>query len=176
MTKFREIDPKLYYGNEQFTSYIKDNPDKYWRLDELTDYTPEDMAALIKQETSIDLALPGSIYVMIKLWHQEEIPEEKNSKFQIDETIREANARFNTRMGKVLAFGSAAFREKKAFPTGAPCMINQYLLFNKYENQNYSIQDTATGKKWEIALIPDYKILQVITDPNIIDSSRIIDR
>lgn len=169
MTEQTEI--KTFYGNQ---SFIKENTDKYWQLEELTSYSPADMIALIERETGrIDIGLPGGLFVLMKLFTVAQ--ETEPGTFALSPASVIDNARYNTRIGKVLAFGPAAFREKKWFPAGPTCEIGGYAMFNKYENQNFTIT-VRDQDDIEMALIADAKIIMKVENPKIIDSSRLIGR
>ena len=166
--------PEQDLANRGNLSYINENLDKYWKLDELTTFTPEDMLKLVKQETGReDIALPRGAFVLMKLYTPAENNDE--SSFKFSKELVEDNARFNTRVGKVLAWGGGAFVEKRFFPAGATCDIGHYALFNKYENQNFTLA-FPDGENIEMALVPDTKIIMPIANPQIIDASRLVGR
>lgn len=182
--------PRTYYGIGHLNSILTEEKDKYpqpyygigtrekdkyWTREEITPYTPEMMLDLIKKETGRDdIALPGGMNIMLKLYTN--LQEESDNPFQMSDKVSENESRYNTRIGKVLAFGPAAFLEKKIFLTGPTCLIGHYAMFNKYQNQNYTIVNYDEDKNIEIGLIPDHKILGCVYNPSIIDSARIMGR
>lgn len=155
MTAEHLDDVRDYYGN---SSHMDSNPDIYWRLDELTHYTPAMMRELIKKETGVDDCLPGGRFILLKHFQK------PKGLIEIPKGIEEDNTKFSTKTGLVLAIGPAAYREKKENPAGANCIIGQFAQFKRYQNEPILINGTTCS------LIYDLYINGPIADPLAIET------
>lgn len=139
-----------FYGNP---SHMEANPDLYWRLDEISNYTPEMMKELMKKELGVDECLPGGRFVLLKHFQK------PKGLIELPKAIEEDNTKFSTKTGLVLAFGPEAYREKKEYPAGARCKIGHHAQFRRYQNEPVTINGITCS------LVYDMYVCSPISDP-----------
>lgn len=157
---------------DTWTRYAKQERDnnKLWKPEELSPLTPEEMIKYIEDELGAPAPLlPTGNMVMLKLISQ---TQEDFSYLAVPDHLIKENTRYNTRVGKVLAWGPGAYIEKSIFFTGPQAFIGSYVLFNKYENQNfsYSYEDQTI----ELGLVADHKINGIVLQPKALDVAKMI--
>lgn len=151
----------------QNKSHIEAYPDLYWQDHEITPYTHQMMLDLIKEETGYDGQVPAGALVLLKLY---KMPEKTAGGIIIPEDRIDNDVKYNTQIGKVLAFGPAAYRRKDLFPTGPYVEIGSWCHFRRYQNHN------VTDNKIDLALVYDDKLVRMTVDPSKIDTTNGVSR
>jgi co-chaperonin GroES (HSP10) len=128
-----------FYGR---TDCMDEYPDLFWKQEEVTNYTPEMMSALIKSELDVDFPLPTGDFVFIR--HNVLDEKTESGFYRHKNDIQDFN-NFTVTQGKVLAFGPLAFRTKQLFPAGAHCKIGQFASFLMYNNKPFLVGDYAVS-------------------------------
>jgi len=111
----------------------------------------------------LDLS-PAGYMVAIKVW----VPEEKikaanGTEFFLPDEVRDER-KFTSGVGLVCALGPDAYRDTERYPLGPWCKVGDFVMFQRYEAIALSYRGVA------MALIPDDRILAVISDPSEIES------
>lgn len=147
----------------------RDN-NKLWKPEELSPLSAEDMIKYAEDELKAPCPLlPTGNMVLLKLISQ---THDDFSHLAIPDHIIKDNTRYNTRVGKVLAWGPGAYIEKSIFFAGPQAFIGSYVLFNKYENQNFSY--TYEDETIELGLVADHKINGIVLQPKALDVAKMI--
>lgn len=111
----------------------------------------------------IDLQ-PAGYFVAMKVWVPEDhIVTEGGAKLYMPETFRDER-KYTSGVALVCAMGPEAYKGDRYKESGPWCKVGDWVMFQRYEAIALSYRGVA------MAIIPDDRILAVISDPTEIDS------
>lgn len=107
---------------------------------------------------SMDLS-PAGYFVALRLW----IPPEKVGSVFLADTYRDER-KFTSAVALVCAMGPDAYKGERFDRTGPWCKVGDWVIFPRYEGNAMSYRGVP------MVLIPDDRIIAVISDPAEIES------
>ncbi len=107
---------------------------------------------------SMDLN-PAGYFIALRLW----IPPEKVGSVFLADTYRDER-KFTSAVALVCAMGSDAYKGERFERTGPWCKVGDWVIFPRYEGNAMSFRGVP------MVLIPDDRIIAVISDPAEIES------
>lgn len=111
----------------------------------------------------LDLS-PAGYYIAVKIWVPEDhIVTESGAKLFMPETFRDER-KYTSGVALVCAVGPDAYKGDKFAQTGPWCKVGDWVMFPRYEAIALAYRGVG------MALLPDDRILAVISDPSDVDS------
>ena len=107
---------------------------------------------------------PAGYYVALRLWIPEDhITTAGGQKLYMPESFRDER-KFTSAVGLVCAVGPDAYGGERFARTGPWCKVGDWVIFPRYEGNAMSFRSVP------MILIPDDRIIAVISDPSEIES------
>jgi hypothetical protein len=147
------------------TKYMDENPELFWTREEIGDLTDKELEELQIKHLGKFLGRPAENRVLLKTFYQDERLGAK-----VPEHIKKEDSMYSTRVGLVLGFGLAAYRNKKVNPSGAVCKVGGWVKFKKYDDDPFLFAGISCST------IFDFNVNHMVFEPDLINTKNIVDR